>query len=910
MDKEESLIDYKKDKSIRRVIHGIVDYFKSKVDKNYILSDNSPKFLKTNRKLILKTIRMDSSYLNQVPDDILLEELLSPQLPIDGIIYSAFKKGYMLCKSSPKILMSEKAKNAILQYIKMQKKDENNMFREVGVSCSRKISRLVEDLDESLFSDVGFREELLTLAIEKGYKIKQNSPGHLLRNERLAENYYKDLLEINAEDVISQNILSPELLSSKDFLRNYISLLSQNGISKEIIIDTLTHNEDCINVFKNNIELFQYIFDSITPSKLDDFFSKFFSEDESEVFLLNSEKLQGRLLRLSQLYNKDKTVLQSLNGELLDEKYNGIDNHKMQIIARNPEFQNRILGLNDYQLSVYNKMTQLVAKKTDRWNRFDQNIIINLSDGYYGELINDLYEQAKDGNKIDSKDIEVLTFLLSKKSSSKSEFNIYSNRAGMDEKALEELIYYNNNIFNITKKSELEHFEEIKELVCDTVLINPSLDDEELTSMVDKYLGKFRALPELDRMKLALLEKYYNMDLSEAEIIVKKFSTDIDNIQSKDEYQYSIIEQIRAIKNIFESNDINILKQIGDLDLIVQTDLATSTYLIEEAIEMYEQQYKDILYIPKEDEKIGDTIYNGINIEVYDSNIDFSMVVKRVGASEKNYKEIWDSMTKDGEYARKDLRYYTSTSYMTDENLLHEDSDTQIILGFGQGVKDYSFDGVYPGDAHTPFFGGDDIYINLNNSSYMTPSTLEVNTDNEYNEIVINTLGVNENGQMTKMQPDYIVYIKNKSDIGIDELESDPVWVNSKKAASEFGIPIVVVDKEKIRESEKTKIASMSEEVRSTSSSSEILKFVKKVEHYISRYGIESISEIKFVSKDKINFLKEQIEKKQKKEQKDILIPNTITNTTVKQSSYNRQSVLERQSEMKKANIIHGVDER
>src|SRR5699024_11861513 len=124
-------------------------------------------------------------------------------------------------------------------------------------------------------------------------------------------------------------------------------------------------------------------------------------------------------------YAKDNTILQSLNGELLKDQYQSIPNYKMQLIAKNSRFQDRILGLNDYENSLYNKIAQLVSQKTDRWNRFEKNIVENLSDGYYGELINDLYEQAKQGNKITAEDLETLTFLLSKQCSSKSFFDEY-----------------------------------------------------------------------------------------------------------------------------------------------------------------------------------------------------------------------------------------------------------------------------------------------------------------------------------------------------------------------------------------------------------------------------------------------------------------------------------------------------
>lgn len=909
MEKEKSLIAKSDKRGIRKIVNNVVEFIKSKVDKSYILSESSPEFLKQNRDLILKTIKANVNYLDQVSDDILLEELLQEQLPSNGIVDTAFKRGYTFGKDSSPILVSEHAKKAILQYVEMQKNttDKDNVFTRRSLF---KIEYLLENLDESILQDLDFREKLLDLAIEKGYNITEYSPMHLKQIHRLAENYYRDLLENNIDGILTKNILSPELLKSKEFLENYINLLKQKGIDDETIISSLTYNEECTHTLKNNLELFQSVFENVTPANLEKFFNKFFSDKELEALFTEAQDLQGKLLRVSQLYAKDNTILQSLNGELLKDQYQNIPNYKMQLIAKNSRFQDGILGLNDYEYSLYNKIAQLVSQKTDRWNRFEKNIVENLSDGYYGELISDLYEQAKKGNKITAKDLENLTFLLSKPCSSKSFFDEYLadcyRSQGMDEENIKQQeIRYSNNVFNITNKKELEHFEEIKELVCDTILANPSLDDEQLTTPISKYLGHFNQLSELDRMKLALLQKYYNMDLEEASNIVNKFSADIDSITVDDEYKANIIEQIRAIKNIFESNDINILSQIGDLNILVQTDLSSSTYLVEETKEIFEQLYKENLYMPKEDDKIGSTTYNGKNIEIFDANTDFAIIIKRVGATNENSQEIWNRMTKDGEYGRKDLRYYTCTSYMTDENLLNQDNEIEVTFGFAQGTNNYSFDAIYPHDAHTPFYGGDDIYNDLN-GSYMIPSTLEMNTDNRYNEVVINTLGIGENGQMTKMQPDYIVYVKGQSDLDLEGLENDPVWEKSKKAASEFGIPIVVIDREKVKQSEKAKIANMSEELKGNPNSNEVLRFVKKVEHYISRYGVESILE--YAPQDKMNFLRKYIEEKRIEEQSNISVPNVKTITAIKQSTNTRQDILRRQDNLRENNIITGEE--
>ncbi len=425
-----------------------------------------------------------------------------------------------------------------------------------------------------------------------------------------------------------------------------------------------------------------------------------------------------------------------------------------------------------------------------------------------------------------------------------------------------------------------------------------------MTEDVSKYLSKFKQLSEIDRVKLALLEKYYNMDLNEAECIVSEFATDIEKVTAKDKNEESIIEQIKAVKNIFESNDIETLQKVAELDYIVETDLSTSTFLIEQSKEMYEKRYKEKLYSPSQEDKIGNTAYNGNEIEVFDANTDFSMIVKRVGSSEENSQDVWNSLTKAGDRNNKVLRYYTCASYMTDENLLKRENDTEIILGFGQGCEDYSFDAIYQKDAHTPFYTGDSINQSFK-GKYTLPETLETETDNNYNEVVINTLNHDENGNITKMQPDYIVYVKERSHFELEDIENDPVWIKTKKAASEFGVPIIIVDREKVKESEKNKIKEMSDKIKGEESSAEVSRFVKKVEHYSSRYGNENIQE--HAPKEKIDFLKRYAEEKRREEDKTRAVPqiNSITNL---ESTYGlrREDVMDRQSNLKAANAISG----
>ncbi len=896
-----ALVEKSKGKNgLRKILNNLTEFVKSRINKDYILTDNSPDFLRKNRNLILKTIKKNPYYLDKVDEGLLMEELMQTELPTDGIIDTAFKNMYKLNKDSIGLLKGNKAKNVIMQYINLKNTSLDN------------ISSALECLDKDVFSDTEFKEKLFDTALKRGWCIRQNSPEHLRHEPKLAENYYIKLLENNGIITNEQSILDATLINNTDFVQKYIKLLSSKGITNDEILKTLMYNKECANALKNNAEVFKLVFEQVTPTNLEEFFNTLYKDKkELDEFLANDNNFQGKLSRLSKLYNRDNEILKTLDPRLLGEKYANIPPYKMQIIGTDKQVQKQILSLTDYQYMLYSKMVQCVAQKTDRWNRFDSCILDNLADGYYEDLIDDLYEQANQGNKINAEDIEVLTFLCSKSCHNKSAFKEYADTLrnnGTDESTIkQEEIAYSDNVFNIKNKKELEHYEDIKEVVCDTVLTDPSLADMQLTSAVSNYIGKFEQLSELDRIKLALLEKYYNMDLNEAADIVKNFSGDIENVRTDNEEQTNIMEQLKAVKNIFESNDIATLQQVAGLDTLVKTDLAVSTYLIEQSKEMFERIYEERLYTPKENEKIGLTSYNEKDIDVFEANTDFAMIVKTIAPRfEEDTKEKWNSL-RSQVTENNDLRYKTCTSYMTPENILKNEED--VILAFSEGLKGCSFEAMYPKDAHTSFYG-DGLYTEkYSNSSFVMPETLEMNTDENYNELVINTLKLDEDSKMTKLQPDYVVYIKKKTDIKIDDLESDEVWLKTKKVASDFGIPIVILDKEKIRENEKEKISTMSESLKGRRpSSKEIVKFVSKAEHYKSRYNTDDVI-LEHAPEDKLAFFKKYAKKKEEEEKDERAVPNVKSIDVEKITKQNRQNVLRKQKELAERKIITG-DER
>ena len=326
------------------------------------------------------------------------------------------------------------------------------------------------------------------------------------------------------------------------------------------------------------------------------------------------------------------------------------------------------------------------------------------------------------------------------------------------------------------------------------------------------------------------------------------FGKDLANTNLFSDESKKYIDEIIEIKEIYEKNDINDLK--NKISSLKKHDLKSSIDFIEKIKAIFEQEYKKRTFSVQNAKK---STFRGT--QIYEAGTDFSIISKYIGVSDENIKTKWNNLCKIVENT-KELRFYTCVLYMTPENILNEIKDDTVLLGFSQGLKNFSIDAIYEHDAHSKYTGVDQIYHDYESSNYVFPSTLEANTNNEYNEMVINTLYANNKGQNIKLQPDYVIYIKKEDE---DEKENNSRWEKTKKVADSFGIPIVVIDRKLVRQSEKEKIEKMYKECTKNLKIESLERIIKKMDHYIARYNQNDIKNIYDSCK---NLLKNQKEKK------------------------------------------------
>ena len=140
-----------------------------------------------------------------------------------------------------------------------------------------------------------------------------------------------------------------------------------------------------------------------------------------------------------------------------------------------------------------------------------------------------------------------------------------------------------------------------------------------------------------------------------------------------------------------------------------------------------------------------------------------------------------------------------------------------------------------------------DMTFGRGSTFYTSPEELINNTRTDYNELVYERRDLNANANFYKKNPDYIVFIDEYIDIDYyiencnnpNDLEYlkeqkrvlDMKWKETLKAAKDFGVPIVRINREKCAIKESQKIQTMLENFKLTNDSNLINEIIMQFEN-------------------------------------------------------------------------------
>ena len=427
-------------------------------------------------------------------------------------------------------------------------------------------------------------------------------------------------------------------------------------------------------------------------------------ETAKKIYALNDR--QTKILK--RLMEKNEELLETIDFKILDERYSDLEGN-LPTITCYQDIQEKILALNEQEYKIFIKTLKEYEKRNEKWINFTSKVISNLYDDQYKDLLNDI----KDKNLTED-EIRNLGKIISKE-----------------------------NIFTIKNLDEAKNYKEIKEKVCDIIIYDGN--SEEL-----KKYPNIMSLSELDRKKMAVLQKIYGQTLKEVNYLLETYGADIENLTVTSENEASIL-YIKSLQIIKNTDDIELLQNIYEKCKTIEIDNVHDIEMVEEQLkDSYLETYNKKLYEPKESDLIDIIEEDGKKILIYNAGTDFSMSISSIGAYYAdwimNYKEEWNR-------PRIASQGYCA-SYIRND-MLGTAPIKEVIYGFRNYDKGTLIkSGRYDIDSDARRF-----QPSANRKvEFLSESTQIDNTYNGYNEMLFNRF--NADGE--RRQPDYIVFIKEQ----------------------------------------------------------------------------------------------------------------------------------------------------
>ena len=667
----------------------------------------------------------------------------------------------------------------IHEYSKMCAKEYNR---------SEKYKYLISKMDEEIKSKVVLHEIeleevnkdllILTLPDVNDRDVLKEVLSHNLTEERFKDPNQKGfgMLNVIIADKIITHDLAEELLQESDINNfseenKFLLLLNVSKETREKVLSENPDLENIVNTINENEEVLTKLFDGIDlPQGKMLFAKKIRDEIRKSEYKERSYSLSEKFGILEKLQEKHASIGETIMFDFLEkdvlDALGGID--KVRNIVKYPDIQHAINGVDKDHLSVIKFVNDYVAENVSNADYIFTEILGEYFQKYesFGEVRR--YAGAPGVYSAVAKYLETHSEISDEVKT--NIFNIITNA-----KTYERMYRFIDFDYGM-KPEDIENIEQIKGDFCDKVIRGEFSREDTDFSIKDAYLMK-----------------YYNLTYGEAREKVTEYMTFIEGLEDTTE-NLPLKKYIFALNNVLESND-DVLVIAYELSKKEEQIDRIEIEKIESGIkEKIAEELKETLYRP-EDNKGIETKTTVIledgkehTIDVYEAKDDFNMLVTVLDAygggngSYENYEKQWNT----NKYARNQR---ICTTYIGNNSLKTVQRENCVIYGFTE-FDDSALVKMAPYDI---------VSVNTNlvtesrrDALCMGPKEL-INTTRRYNELDIERTG--KDGE--KIQPSYIVCFARS----LEEVNEE-----SKKAAAQFGIPIVLIDREKVAEREVKKI--------------------------------------------------------------------------------------------------------
>lgn len=584
-------------------------------------------------------------------------------------------------------------------------------------------------------------------------------------------------------------------------------------INDEIYDNDDFYNEEYYQVLcKKTKNLQQYI----SKYNITDPLTKVILGQEWMDYDLVKEELQkislseSQFKRFEKIKSNNNAWYETMNPLMLDDKYSFLDKY-MDFITTDIRTQQLILSLDDNSLNLFSKMYEKIDRETSNAIPYISRILGVIGNSVTASLMT--FQNYNGG-------------MFRKKNQSFSNLSLAFQNEQLTEHDLDLLIFIfsNNNFdFNVNSISDLRGFE------------------NELLDFVNESMNNFKNQSEyspddINNIKSTILMRSFGIQLDYAKSILEKFN--LNGIKFDKDNNY--ISMYRSIYNVVNETDVNKLFTI--YDNISNNCEFSLDYM---TISLFENGMRDIFlrHLTSSTFKCDGNNYEiQDGVKIFDAGTDFKVILTSVGAykpemeTQLNYSQYWNSNS---------IRSHGNCCSLIANNNLSTATIRNICLGFSN-FEDGMLLLSGPNDLNsTP------TSRQINSQDYfgkfMSANSLIDNTRSDYNELVFERRDLSSTRGHYKKNPDYVVMFEEliDNDVNNQELDEETKQLLSEqerikgislKAAQDFDIPIVKINREKCAVSELFKINKMVEEFYQTHNPAVLTRIVVDFEN--NRMGL------------------------------------------------------------------------
>lgn len=498
---------------------------------------------------------------------------------------------------------------------------------------------------------------------------------------------------------------------------------------------------------------------------------------------------------LKSIIQKNENIAQTVNYKFLnnEELVSKFSFEQLLRITNDSDIQNKLLNEFNKGNIIYIDVIKYILDNTDNdWTINADKIFYSYDNMYFKELFENF-------------------------SSVKVEEDIMP--------ALITVLLKENNYFEIESKEDLENYFD-----------ENGKRGKILRGILNGEINYIDGVEKQDLDKFAICEYLYGIDLNFAREIIEKFGMGTLNIeQVKDEETkeklLSIKEYIKDLIDLENGTEeyVTKIKQniLENKEQIRKFEkYPNSMEIISDLLNIYGKVFEEKAYIPQESELEKHEVYidkngNENDIAIYRVKDNFNMLVRVEGAYNKGGRTNVEDFAKYFDSPQIDYHGNCESIIGQDSISPARNDGLGIIVGYSEIPKN-SFLLMGPYDLNSNKANKTLAPINYQkNAKFMTPQETIDNTRHTHNEIVMERLVIDENGNVQKLKPNYVIWIEEElgekipSNDDINE-KSDPEelirsikWKQTKQAAAQLGVPIVVINREYYAQKEQAKIDEM-----------------------------------------------------------------------------------------------------